>query len=139
MINATGINNCRGADDSGLPFLPPTDVEGAKRLLNPASPMSACHTVLYTLLGLATIPLSYLSPVVANFVILSALAMVWLMPVVVPIVGLLIHYCDGDDEPASSPAKPAAAKEGASKTEGEKEANPTAGVAAKAAEPKKDK
>ena len=102
-MHAFGINHCR-ASNRGAPFFPPTDVDGVKRLLNPANPMSAWHTILYMVLGLLTTPLSFVSTTVTNFVILSAVAMFWLMPVVVPIVGLLVHYCDGDDEPAAPAA-----------------------------------
>ena len=128
-VHAWAITNCR----DGGSYMPPTDVPALKEAFNPLSPMSVWHTVSFTVLGLTTMPLASVTPFGANVALVSILAMLWLMPVVMPLVGLLIKFCDSDDdkEKSQQQQQPPAAK--AEETKAADQPNPAA------AEPKKDK
>ena len=92
-VHAWAISNCR---DSG--GFVPTDVADLKDAFNPLSPMAVWHTIPFSVLGLTTMPLSYASPLMANMVIVAIVALMWLMPITVPLVYMLIVCCESKDD-----------------------------------------
>lgn len=92
-VHAWALSNCRGGEG-----LVPTDVAALKHAFNPLSPMAVWHTIPFSVLGLTTAPLSYVSPFLANAVLVTALALMWLMPVTVPLVYMLVLCCDSDKD-----------------------------------------
>merc|ERR1711907_116732 len=90
-IHAWAVSTCR--DGGGF-----MDVETLKGTFNPLSPMAVWHTIPFTVFGLATTPLTYISPFVSNMVLLTILALMWLLPITVPVVFTLISCCDSDKD-----------------------------------------
>ena len=103
----------------------PTDVAGVMDWLSPLSPRAVWHSLSFYLLGHVVLPVSMLgSPFAANVrsllhkpvcqkprtdrqrcvqvLMLVVLAMVWLLPLVIPIVGLLVRV--RDSPPLSHPS-----------------------------------
>ena len=96
-IHAWAISNCRGDG-----FIP-TDLAGVNEVLNPLSPMAVWHRTTFSVLGITTAPLSYISPFLANMVMVTALALMWLMPITVPLVYILVLCCDSDKNKQPQP------------------------------------
>lgn len=97
-VHAWALSNCRGGEG-----LIPTDVAALKDAFNLLSPMAVWHTIPFSVLGLATAPLSYISPFFANAVLVTVLALMWLMPVTVPLVYMLVLCCDSDKDKQPEP------------------------------------
>jgi hypothetical protein len=116
-VHAWAISNCRGDG-----FIP-TDLAGVNEVLNPLSPMAVWHRTTFSVLGITTAPLSYISPFLANMVMVTALALMWLMPITVPLVYTLVVCCDSENDKQAEPDPKTAADQ----------PNPAT------AEPKKDK
>lgn len=94
-VHAWALSTCRSR---GLMEM---DLRTLKDAFNPFSPMAVWHTIPFFVLGLTTSPLAYISPFLANMVLLSALALMWMLPIVVPLVTIAISCCESreDEQP----------------------------------------
>ena len=105
-----------------------------KELLNPMLPMSIWHTTSFKVLGIITAPISLISAFAANMTIIFGLMIVWLLPIMLPIVVLLVYFCDPSVAAAKRTARAARAVEGNRITAAAKRAANKAKVAGRKAD-----